>query len=161
MSTNLFHSFLIGVNNDRVTNALLNRRIGKLNVRPLVSHRFKLDDIVKAFQTFDSGVGMKIMIHLDDHWSHLDCSPYKSSVVFDEFVTENKNLIKSEPIIDTCCPDFRAERVCAHWLEKLEILFGADSVALNSHRVPELVGILATDSVERQQIAIAILSDKC
>ncbi|XP_054159347.1 sorbitol dehydrogenase-like [Oppia nitens] len=38
---------------------------GKIDVKPLVSHHFPLKDVVKAFETFDSGVGIKIMVHLD------------------------------------------------------------------------------------------------
>jgi len=38
---------------------------GKVNVKPLVSHHFKLTEVEKAFETFDSGVGIKIMVHLN------------------------------------------------------------------------------------------------
>ena len=35
---------------------------GKVNVKPLITHRFKLQDSVKAFETVASGEGIKVMI---------------------------------------------------------------------------------------------------
>lgn len=36
---------------------------GKVNVKPLITHRFKLQDSVKAFETVAKGEGIKVMIH--------------------------------------------------------------------------------------------------
>ena len=35
---------------------------GKVNVKPLITHRYKLQDSVKAFETVASGEGIKVMI---------------------------------------------------------------------------------------------------
>jgi len=37
--------------------------LGKINVKPLVTHRFKLEEAVKAFEAASKGLGIKIMIH--------------------------------------------------------------------------------------------------
>ncbi|CAG2115558.1 unnamed protein product [Medioppia subpectinata] len=39
---------------------------GELNVKPLITHHFKLKEVTKAFEAFDRGEGMKIMVHLHD-----------------------------------------------------------------------------------------------
>jgi L-iditol 2-dehydrogenase len=36
---------------------------GKINVKPLVTHWFSLENVENAFQTAKSGHGMKIMIN--------------------------------------------------------------------------------------------------
>lgn len=36
---------------------------GKVNVKPLITHRFTLQDSVKAFETVAKGEGIKVMIH--------------------------------------------------------------------------------------------------
>ena len=35
---------------------------GKVNVKPLVTHRFKLEESIKAFEAAKRGEGIKIMI---------------------------------------------------------------------------------------------------
>ena len=35
---------------------------GKINVKPLVSHRFTLEETLQAFETAKSGAGVKVMI---------------------------------------------------------------------------------------------------
>ena len=35
---------------------------GKINVKPLVSHRFTLEQTLQAFETAKSGAGVKVMI---------------------------------------------------------------------------------------------------
>lgn len=38
---------------------------GKVNVKPLVTHRFPLEQAVKAFETTRQGVGVKVMLKCD------------------------------------------------------------------------------------------------
>jgi L-iditol 2-dehydrogenase len=35
---------------------------GKVDVKPLITHRFKLEDTLKAFETTFKGEGIKVMI---------------------------------------------------------------------------------------------------
>jgi len=41
--------------------------LGKINVAPLVTHRFSLEDTLAAFETAKSGVGVKVMIDCAKH----------------------------------------------------------------------------------------------
>ena len=43
---------------------------GKINVKPLVTHRFTLEETLQAFETAKSGAGVKVMI---------DCSKQSKS----------------------------------------------------------------------------------
>lgn len=38
---------------------------GKVNVKPLVTHRFPLEQAVKAFETTRQGIGVKVMLKCD------------------------------------------------------------------------------------------------
>ena len=39
---------------------------GKVNVKPLITHRFKLDSVLQAFETAESGKGIKVMISVSE-----------------------------------------------------------------------------------------------
>lgn len=38
---------------------------GKVNVKPLVTHRFPLEQVVQAFETTRQGIGIKVMLKCD------------------------------------------------------------------------------------------------
>lgn len=38
---------------------------GKVNVKPLVTHRFPLEQAIEAFETTRQGVGVKVMLKCD------------------------------------------------------------------------------------------------
>lgn len=38
---------------------------GKVNVKPLVTHRFPLEQAIQAFETTHRGVGIKVMLKCD------------------------------------------------------------------------------------------------
>lgn len=38
---------------------------GKVNVKPLVTHRFPLEQVVQAFETTRQGQGIKVMLKCD------------------------------------------------------------------------------------------------
>lgn len=38
---------------------------GKVNVKPLVTHRFPLEQAVQAFETTRQGLGIKVMLKCD------------------------------------------------------------------------------------------------
>lgn len=38
---------------------------GKVNVKPLVTHRFPLEQAVQAFETTRQGIGVKVMLKCD------------------------------------------------------------------------------------------------
>lgn len=40
---------------------------GKVNVKPLVTHRFPLEEVVKAFETCCQRVGIKVMLKCDQN----------------------------------------------------------------------------------------------
>ena len=40
---------------------------GKINVKPLITHRFRLENIVEAFETANGGDGIKVMIECSKH----------------------------------------------------------------------------------------------
>lgn len=40
---------------------------GKVNVKPLVTHRFPLEQAVQAFETTRQGVGIKVMLKCDQN----------------------------------------------------------------------------------------------
>lgn len=43
---------------------------GKVNVKPLITHHFTMEETVKAFETAKSGTGnpIKILIHANPEW---------------------------------------------------------------------------------------------
>lgn len=47
---------------------------GKVNVKPLVTHRFPLEQAVQAFETTRQGLGIKVMLKCDKNdsnpWAH-------------------------------------------------------------------------------------------
>ncbi len=47
----------------------------KVNVKPLVTHRFPLEQAVQAFETTRQGLGVKVMLKCDKNdqnpWDHL------------------------------------------------------------------------------------------
>lgn len=40
---------------------------GKVNVKPLVTHRFPLEQAVQAFETTRQGLGIKVMLKCDQN----------------------------------------------------------------------------------------------
>lgn len=40
---------------------------GKVNVKPLVTHRFPLEQAVQAFETTSQGLGIKVMLKCDQN----------------------------------------------------------------------------------------------
>lgn len=40
---------------------------GKVNMKPLVTHRFPLEEVVKAFETSCQRVGIKVMLKCDQN----------------------------------------------------------------------------------------------
>lgn len=55
---------------------------GKVNVKPLVTHRFPLEQAVKAFETTRQGIGVKVMLKCDQEdqnpWSQQESNQSES-----------------------------------------------------------------------------------
>lgn len=43
---------------------------GRVNVKPLITHNYKLEETVKAFETSKTGAGnaIKVLIHANPNW---------------------------------------------------------------------------------------------
>ena len=39
---------------------------GKIDVKPLITHRFNMEEVVKAFETSMEGSGIKVMINCSE-----------------------------------------------------------------------------------------------
>lgn len=38
---------------------------GQINVKPLITHHFSIEETVKAFETARAGTGVKVIIHVE------------------------------------------------------------------------------------------------
>lgn len=52
---------------------------GRVNVKPMITHHFKMEDTLKAFETAKTGAGnaIKVLIHVNPAWKNKDGTQQK------------------------------------------------------------------------------------